>query len=76
MSYVAIKPLLDREPDVVERQLPGGFRVQIERDGPERHYAVSRHDARGARLAGYPRWYASRADAEMLVNRVLDEEGA
>lgn len=70
---VAIKPLLDSEPDTVVRKLPAGFSVRIERDGPERHFTVFRLPHR---RPGYPRYFETRADAEMFVNRVLDEEVA
>lgn len=52
-----------------------GWYVESYRDDQRNdHWRVVRHDYDGSILPGYPRFFATRADAEMLINLVVDSE--
>ena len=52
---------------------PGLF-VEAKREVDGDYWRIERVDERGVTLPGYPRFYSTRADAEMFVNHVLDED--
>jgi hypothetical protein len=51
-----------------------GWYVEAFRNDIGDHWKVVRHEYDGSILPGYPRFFVTRADAEMFVNRVFDEE--